>query len=107
MEKGEIKWLIEKNEAAIAKHERIITKLEDEVSLKETIKQITETQEQMESMKKERKDEKDAFEAAKKDDEQAIELLDKAKDALSKYYKDNKIEMIQQPTFEKDPDAMP
>merc|ERR1719231_565153 len=61
----------------------------------------------MEQMKKERKDEKEAFEAAKADDEAAIELLGQAKEALTQYYKDNEIEMVQQPTFEKDPDAMP
>merc|ERR1712193_387102 len=48
-----------------------------------------------------------AFEAAKADDEAATELLEKAKDALTKYYKDNKIEMLQGQQMPKDPDAMP
>lgn len=105
LEKAETKWLIEKNEAAIVKHKKTIEKLE--AVLQDTEKQITETQEQMEQMKKERKDEKEAFEAAKADDEAAIELLGKAKEALTQYYKDNEIEMVQEPTFEKDPDQMP
>merc|ERR1719191_2620903 len=105
LEKAETKWLIEKNEAAIIKHKKTIEKLE--AVLEDTEKKITETQEQMEQMKKERKDEKEAFEAAKADDEAAIDLLGQAKEALTQYYKDNKIEMVQEPTFEKDPDAMP
>jgi len=107
LEKAETKWLIEKNEAAIVKHKKIIEQLEQ--TLKETEESITETEEQMKKMEKERQDEKDAFEAAKKDDEAATELLEKAKEAISKYYKDNEIEMIQKkgPEFAKDPDAMP
>merc|ERR1719324_702969 len=107
LEKGEVKWLIEKNEAAIVKHIKIIEKLEFE--LEETTKQIEETEEQKKAMKKTRKDEKEEFEAAKKDDEDAIDLLGKAKEALTKYYKENEIDMnlLQQPKFEKDPDAMP
>merc|ERR1711904_131468 len=107
LEKAETKWLIEKNEAAIIKHTKMIEKLE--AVLKDTEKKITETQEQMEQMKKERKEEKEAFEAAKADDEAAIDLLGQAKEALTQYYKDNEIPLLLQkaPTFEKDPDQMP
>merc|ERR1712139_372095 len=83
LEKGEVKWLIERNEAAIVKHKKTIEKLEFE--LEETTKQIEETEEQKKAMKKTRKDEKEEFEAAKKDDEDAIDLLGKAKEALTKY----------------------
>merc|ERR1719316_1178507 len=44
-------------------------------------------------MTKQRKQENEAFKNAKKDDQDAIALLEAAKDALTKYYKNNKIEM--------------
>merc|ERR1719263_2054065 len=47
----------------------------------------------MEAMTKQRNQENEAFLAAKKDDQDAIALLEAARDALSKYYKKNKIEM--------------
>merc|ERR1719160_325555 len=65
--------------------------------------------EQMKKMTEERTDENEAFLAAKKDDEGAIALLEQAIDALSSYYKKNKIEMgpiqgsvklLQEPEFE-------
>merc|ERR1719476_252582 len=47
----------------------------------------------MEAMTKQRKQENEAFHSAKEDDENAIKLLEAALDALSEYYKKNKIEM--------------
>merc|ERR1719245_1917299 len=44
-------------------------------------------------MTKQRKEENEAFHSAKDDDQAAIKLLEAARDALSKYYKKNKIEM--------------
>merc|ERR1712224_272552 len=55
--------------------------------------------------KKERKDEKDAFEAAKKDDEAAIKLLEKAKDALEKYHKDKELLLQETRVTQPMPDA--
>merc|ERR1712139_519050 len=42
---------------------------------------------------KERKEENEAYLAAKKDDEDAIALLEKARDVMAKYYKKNGIKM--------------
>merc|ERR1719476_810889 len=47
----------------------------------------------MEAMTKQRKQENQEFHSAKDDDQAAIKLLEAARDALSKYYKKNKIEM--------------
>merc|ERR1719160_1552793 len=68
------------------------------------------TKKELEDMEKERTEENDAFKQAKSDDENAIALIEKAIEALSGYYKDNKIEMgpiqgsvklLQQPEFDK------
>merc|ERR550537_2036331 len=68
-------------------------------------------------MEKVRTEENDAFKQAKTDDENAIKLLEEAIEALSSYYKDNKIDMgpiqgsvklFQEPEFDqgdKPPDA--
>jgi len=108
-EKAEIQWHIKKNEAAIVKIESIITEVEDAITATE--EEITETKKQLGKMLSERTDENDEFKAAKKDDEAAIGLLEQAIEALSGYYKDNKIEMgpiqgsgggfLQEPEFDK------
>merc|ERR1719160_1384234 len=68
------------------------------------------TKKELEDMEKERTEENDAFKQAKSDDENAIALIEKAIEALSGYYKDNKIEMgpiqgsvklLQEPEFDK------
>merc|ERR1719456_741451 len=106
-EKAELKWLIKRNEAMIVKLEKTIAKLTE--TLEDTVKEIEATKEQMRKMTEERTDENDAFKSAKKDDEDAIALLEQAIEALSSYYKKNKIEMgpiqgsvklIQEPEFE-------
>merc|ERR1712137_1528575 len=58
-----------------------------------TIEEIEAVTAQMEAMTKQRNEENEAFLAAKKDDQDAIALLESARDAISKYYKKNKIEM--------------
>merc|ERR1719456_1802281 len=106
-EKAELKWLIKRNEAMIVKLEKTIATLTE--NIEDTEKEIELTKEQMVKMTEERTDENDAFKAAKKDDEDAIALLEQAIEALSAYYKKNKIEMgpiqgsvklMQEPEFE-------
>merc|ERR1719146_73411 len=106
-EKAELKWLIKNNEAMITKLDDLIAKLTE--TLEDTEKEIEATKEQMAKMTEERTDENDAFKSAKKDDEDAIALLEQAIEALSAYYKKNKIEMgsiqgsvklLQEPEFE-------
>merc|ERR1719160_637938 len=90
-EKAELKWLIKNNEAMITKLDDLIAKLTE--TLEDTEKEIEATKEQMAKMTEERTDENDAFKSAKKDDEDAIALLEQAIEALSAYYKKNKIDM--------------
>jgi hypothetical protein len=115
LDKAEIEWLIKKNEAQIVKIEDTITKIQE--AIEDTQKAITETKKQLEDMEKERTDENQAFIDAKTDDENAIKLIEQAIEALSAYYKDNKIELgpiqgsvklLQEPEFDegdKPPDA--
>merc|ERR1712048_1437108 len=87
----DLSWKIKKNEAKIDKLEKLIA-MHTEEKLK-TIEEIEAVTAQMEAMTKQRNQENEAFLAAKKDDQDAIALLEAARDALSKYYKKNKIEM--------------
>jgi chromosome segregation ATPase len=107
-EKAELKWLIKNNEAMITKLEEQIAKLVEEIDA--TVNEIEATKEQIKKMEEEREEEHDEFKVAKKDDEAAIELLEKTVEVLGKYYKKNKIEMgpvqgssklLQEPEFEK------
>merc|ERR1712187_78118 len=82
---------IKHNTAKIAKLEKLIELRTKE--LEETIKKITETKQYMQDLTDERKKENDAYLAAKKDDEDAIALLEQARKALAKYYKKNDIKM--------------
>jgi len=87
----DLSWKIKKNEAKIDKLEKLIA-MHTEEKLK-TIEEIEAVTAQMEAMTKQRNQENEAFLAAKKDDQDAIALLEAARDAISKYYKKNKIEM--------------
>lgn len=108
LQKADIEWKIQKNEAAIVKIEDQITKIED--AIKETQEQQKLTEKELEDMEKVRTEENDAFKQAKTDDENAIKLLEEAIEALSAYYKDNKIDLgpiqgsvklLQEPEFDK------
>jgi ribosomal protein S15P/S13E len=88
---GDLEWKIEKNEAKIDKLAKLIAEHQAEKAA--TIEEIESVETQMEAMTKQRKQENEAFKNAKKDDQAAIALLEAAKDAISKYYKENKIEM--------------
>ena len=87
----DLDWKIEKNEAKIAKLSDSIEKDEKEVEV--TVEAIADVQEHMKSITKERKEENEAFKQGKKDDQDAITLLEAAKDALTKFYTENKLEM--------------
>jgi ribosomal protein S15P/S13E len=81
----------ETNEDTIAKLAKWIADHEAEKA--KTLEEIESVETQMEAMTKQRKQENEAFKNAKKDDQDAISLLEAAKKAISKYYKENKIEM--------------
>merc|ERR1719487_304107 len=81
----DLDWKIKNNKAQIAKFEKLIslrTKEKDEANAK-----IKETNEYIDDITKERKAEHEAFQQAQKDDEDAVELLEKAKKVFTAYYK--------------------
>lgn len=109
-------WLIRKNVAKIDKLEKEREKRKEEKA--RTISKREETEAYVAEISKQRKEEHAAFLHAKDEDEQTIDLLTQAKDALMKYYKDNGIEMgplqrsvqgalVQEPVFERDEDDAP
>jgi len=113
-EKAELKWKIKNNEAMIMKLTKTIEGLIAEIE--STEKEITATEEQIKQMEDERTTEHEDFQNTKKDDEQAIELLEKAKEVLSSYYKKNDVDMgpvqgssklLQEPEFEVSADQAP
>jgi len=106
----DLAWKIRKNEAKIDKLEKLIAAREEEKA--KTIEEIEDVTNQMEAMEKQRKEEHEAFKAKKSDDEGAIELLEMAKKALAKYYKENKLPVLLGvkkggPDFERSEDAAP
>merc|ERR550537_226920 len=91
----------------IEKLSQRIEQLAEEIKV--TVEEIDNTKKQIKQMEDERKAEHDEFKVAKKDDEDAIALLQKTVEVLSAYYKKNKIEMgpvqgsaklLQEPEFE-------
>jgi len=89
----DLTWKVSVNDKNIDKLEKLIALREEEKA--KTIEEIEDVTAQMEGMEKQRKEENDEYNVAKTDDKAAIELLQRAKDVLSKYYKENKIEMLQ------------
>jgi hypothetical protein len=109
-------WNIKNNEAKIAKLEKLIELRTKEKE--ETIEKIEETQQYMKDITKERKEENEAYLQAKDDDEKAKALLEKAKEAMSEFYKKNGIKMgpiqgsatgllQEEPVFERSEDDAP
>merc|ERR1719387_1679299 len=97
---------------------KLTTKLEElEASRLQTIQQIQDTKTDIQNMEDTRKEEHAAFESAKSDDEGAAKLLGAAIEAMTAFYKNNKIGMgeiqgaaqglLQQPTFEVSADQAP
>jgi hypothetical protein len=87
----DLDWKIKNNKAKIAKLEELIALRTKEKE--ETIEKIAETKKYIEDITAERKAENEAYLEAKKDDEDAIALLEQAKEALTAYYKKNGIKM--------------
>lgn len=86
---ADLEWKIEKNEAKIEKLETTIENKQEEKAATE--QSIEDTKQEIKDMKAERKAANEAFKEAKKDDEDAIDLLNQAKDALLKFYKKQKL----------------
>merc|ERR1719146_50360 len=113
-EKNDLKWKIKNNDARIVKLTQIIESLIEEIEA--TVKEIEATKAQIKQMEEERTAEHEEFQVAKSDDEAAIELLEKAKELLSSYYKKHEVDMgpvqgsmklLQGPEFEISQDQAP
>jgi len=103
---AKLDWLIKNNEAKIEKLEGLIELRTKEKE--ETIKKIGDTNQYIKDISASRKEEHEAFQQAKKDDEDAIEILETAKAAMAKFYKKNGIKMLQaDPVFEVSEDQAP
>merc|ERR1719401_1571789 len=87
---ADLNWKITKNEAKIEKLTVRIEGLEKELA--ETVESIAETQKLVEDMNAARARENQDFLQAKTDDQDAIDLLMQARDALAKYYKNQLVE---------------
>jgi len=111
----DLDWKVKNNEAKIAKLEGLIELRTQEKT--ETIEKIEENEQAMKDMKAERKAEHEAYQQAKKDDQNAKALLEKAKAAFAEYFKKNAIKMgpiqgsatglLQDPEFERSADDAP
>lgn len=88
-----------------------------EATRQQTIQQIQDTKTDMQNMEDTRKTEHAAFESSKSDDEGAAKLLGAAIEAMTAFYKNNKIGMgpvqgaaqalVQEPVFEVSEDQAP
>merc|ERR1719399_642889 len=113
----DLDWKIKNNLAKIAKLEKLIELRTQEKA--DAIQKKKETEQYIKDITKERKEENDAYLQAKKDDEDAIALLEKARDVMADYYKKNGIKMgpiqgngrgnllQEEPVFERSADDAP
>lgn len=93
--KKDLDWKIENNKAKVQKHEKAI---EQKTEAKEvTIKDIEDAETQLANMLEERTEGNDAYKKAKSDDEKAVALLKKAKQALADYYDGGGKSLLQKP----------
>merc|ERR1719267_326030 len=111
----DLDWKIKNNLAKIAKLEKLIELRTQERA--ETIEKMKETKKYMKDITDERKAENEAYLQAKKDDQDAKALLEKAREAMSAFYKKNGIKMgpiqgsvkgafaQEEPVFERSEDA--
>jgi len=76
-------------------------------SLETTEGEITATKKSMEELQTMRNKEESDFKQALKDDANAVSLITEAITALSKFYSDNKISLLQAPEYAKDADKAP
>merc|ERR1719456_733804 len=114
-EASRYEYKIERTDAKIMK---LTTKLNElEATRQQTIQEILDTKTDIKDMEDTRNEEHAAFESAKSDDEGAAKLLGAAIEAVTAFYKNNKIGMgeiqgaaqglLQQPTFEVSADQAP
>merc|ERR1719375_1239296 len=116
-EASRYEYKIERTDAKIMK---LTSKLEElEGTLQATVASILSTKDDIKAMEDARKEQHAAFESAKSDDEGAVKLLAAAIEAMSAFYKNNKIDqgeiqgaaqaLVQegQPTFEVSADQAP
>jgi len=82
--KNDLDWKIENNKAKIQGHDKEIEKKTEAKA--QTIKDIDTAKKTLTDMEKKRKAENEAYLQAKKDDEKAIDLLQKAKKKLEAYF---------------------
>merc|ERR1719316_2669498 len=111
----DLDWKIKNNQAKIAKLEKLIELREKE--REETIAKMDETTQYMKDITAERKEEHEAFLQAKKDDEDAVDLLEKARAAFASYMKKNNVKvgeiqgsvkfLQEEPVFSRDEDDAP
>jgi chromosome segregation ATPase len=113
----DLDWKIKNNLAKIAKLDKLIELRSEE--REQTIEKIAETKKYMKDLTAERKEENEAYLQAKKDDEDAKDLLEKAKAAFTKYYNKNDVKMgkiqgsvkgaflQEEPVFERSADDAP
>jgi len=113
----DLDWKIKNNLAKIAKLEKLIELRTQEKA--DATKKKEETEQYIKDITQERKEENDAYLQAKKDDEDAIALLEKARDVMADYYKKNGIKMgpiqgngrgnllQEEPVFERSADDAP
>eukprot|EP00448_Togula_jolla_P022416 CAMPEP_0170591332 /NCGR_PEP_ID=MMETSP0224-20130122/12348_1 /TAXON_ID=285029 /ORGANISM="Togula jolla, Strain CCCM 725" /LENGTH=739 /DNA_ID=CAMNT_0010915191 /DNA_START=44 /DNA_END=2263 /DNA_ORIENTATION=+ len=118
-ETKDVKWKIEKNLAKIDKLNGLIELRTADKA--QTIEEIAEVTTQMQEMTEQRTAENLAFKHAKSEDQAAVTLLLAAREALSKYYKNNDVamgpiqgdikglslEQVSQPDFDIDADQAP
>merc|ERR1719487_1834322 len=114
-EASRYEYKIERTDAKIMK---LTSKLEElEGTLAATVQSILNTKDDIKAMEDARKEQHAAFESAKSDDEGAVKLLAAAIEAMTAFYKNNKIGMgdiqgaaqafVQQPVFEVSADQAP
>jgi septal ring factor EnvC (AmiA/AmiB activator) len=99
-----------KKEKSEAKLGRLNAKLDElKATLLNTIKEIKETEDNLQELKDQREADHNVYEIAKADDESAVKVMSSAIDALSAFYKNNPASLLQkQPVFdrgEKAPDG--
>jgi len=114
-EKKNLDWEVKKAAAKIEKLETHKAKLDEHIA--ETANEIEATNTQIADMTAEREAQHSAFLQAKADDEQAIDLIARATEALTAYYKNNAVDqgkledtrhtLLQQPEFAVSEDQAP
>jgi uncharacterized small protein (DUF1192 family) len=103
---GDLSWKIQKNQAAIDKLTSLIEMQTAEKT--QTEEDIKDVDQQMADMEKTRIAENKEFLLARKDDQNAIGLLEEAKAAITSYFTNHSISMVQQdPVFAVSEDQAP